>query len=100
MTFDCAQLDPSGNLMVGLNFQDVDHGRVGVRRPRVTATAAATKPIVYSFLRPGFYKVSLYARTAERHGVPLQPQHRRRSRFALASTRARASALEVTLYRQ
>ena len=98
VTFDCAQLDPSGNQLVGLNFQNVNTGE-WVYGNEGDFHRCSTKPIVYSFLRPGFYKVSLYARTS--NGVEY------RSNPAIPSLEIRpgvypgpAQALEVVLYRQ
>ncbi len=98
VSFDCAQLDPSGNQTVGLNFQNVNTGE-WVYGDDGDFHRCSTKPIVYSFLRPGFYKVSLYARTAS--GVEY------RSNPQIPSLEVRpgvyptaAQALEVILYRQ
>jgi hypothetical protein len=98
VSFDCAQLDPSGNQTVGLNFQNVNTGE-WVYGDDGDFHRCSTKPIVYSFLRPGFYKVSLYARTAS--GVEY------RSNPQIPSLEVRPGvypgpnqSLEVILYRQ
>lgn len=98
VSFDCAQLDPSGNQTVGLNFQNVNTGE-WVYGDAGDFHRCSTKPIVYSFLRPGFYKVSLYAKTA--NGVEY------RSNPNIPSLEVRPGvypgpnqALEVILYRQ
>jgi hypothetical protein len=98
VTFDCAALDPSGNQEVGINFQNVNtkewvYGDAGDWHK------CTTKPIVYGFLRPGFYKISMKSRTAS--GVEY------RSNPNIPSLEVRpnvypgpAQALDVTLYRQ
>jgi hypothetical protein len=97
VTFDCAQIDPSGTLMVGLNFQDVTT-KEWVYGTEGDWHRCIDKPIVYAYLRPGFYKVSLYARTS--NGTEY------RSNPSIPSLEVRpgvypgpSSALEVTMYR-
>jgi hypothetical protein len=96
--FDCAQLDPSGNLQIGVNFQDTAtgqwvYGAVGDWHK------CSTKPIVYSFLRPGTYKVSLYAKTTNnveyRSNPNINPVQVQTHVFPGPN-----AALEVTMYRQ
>jgi hypothetical protein len=97
VTFDCAALDPSGNQLVGVNFQNVNtkewvYGDAGDWHK------CSTKPIVYSFLRPGFYKVSLYSKTAsgvEYRSNPNIPSLEVRPNVYPGPTQA----LEVTMYR-
>jgi hypothetical protein len=98
VTYDCAQADASGNLRVGLNFQDTSTGE-WVYGDAGDFHLCSGKPIVYAFLRPGFYKISLYAKTAS--GVEY------RSNPSIPSLEVRANvyptaaqALEVTLFRQ
>ncbi|MBN1203880.1 MAG: hypothetical protein JXB05_03015 [Myxococcaceae bacterium] len=59
--FDCNQMEP--NLQIGVNFQDTITGAwvYGVVGDWHTCS---DKPILYSYLRPGTYKVSLYAKTS------------------------------------
>lgn len=98
VTFDCAQLDPSGTLMVGLNFQDVTT-KEWVYGTEGDWHRCIDKPIVYAFLRPGFYKVSLYARTSTGREYRSNPN--------IPSLEVRPgvypgpnSALEVTMFRE
>jgi len=98
VTFDCAQIDPSGTMMVGLNFQDVTtqewvYGQEGDWHKCID------KPIVYAFLRPGFYKVSLYAKTSG------NVEYRSNPNIGSLEVRPNVypgptAALEVTMYRQ
>lgn len=94
---DCAQLDPSGNLMVGVNFQDTQtgqwvYGTVGDWHK------CGDKPIVYSYLKPGTYKVSLYAKNGNieyRSNQNISPILVQAHQFPGPN-----DALEVTMYRQ
>jgi hypothetical protein len=98
VTFDCNSLDPTGNMQVGLNFQDTAtgqwvYGMVGDWHK------CSDKPIVYSYLRPGTYKVSLQARTSG------GTQYRSNPNIAPIVVETHNfpgpnSALEVTMYRQ
>ena len=97
-TFDCNALDPTGNLQVGINFQNTATGEW------VYGTAGdwhrcSDKPIVYSFLRPGNYKVALYTRTSN------NVEYRSNPSIPAIQVQAHVfpgpgSALEVIMYRQ
>jgi hypothetical protein len=98
VNFDCAQIDSSGNLAVGVNFQDTVtgewvYGTAGDFHP------CSTKPIVYRHLRPGNYKISLYARTANnveyRSNPSIAPLQVRGDEYPGPN-----AALEVVMYRQ
>jgi len=98
VNFDCNSLDPTGNLMIGVNFQDVNTGE-WVYGALGDWHKCSAKPIVYSFLRPGTYKVSLYAKTnnnVEYRSNPSIPG-------LLVQTHqfpGPQDALEVTMFRQ
>jgi hypothetical protein len=58
VNFDCAQADPANNLQIGVNFLDTNtnqwvYGALGDWH------LCRSKPILYSFLKPGTYKISL-----------------------------------------
>ncbi len=98
VTYDCAQLAPSGGLQVGVNFQDTHTGQ-WVYGALGDWHECSTKPIVYEFLRPGTYRISLYAKTA--NGV----EYRSNPGIAPILVEAHqfpgpSSALEVTMFRQ
>ncbi len=96
VTFDCNTVDPAGTMQVGVNFQDTTtgqwvYGAVGDWH------LCHTKPILFSFLRPGTYKVSLYAKTAG------NVEYRSNPNIGSLLVRAHevpAAALEVMMYRQ
>jgi hypothetical protein len=97
-TFDCNALDPTGNLQVGLNFQDTATGE-WVYGTQGDFHRCGDKPIVYTHLRPGTYKVSLYARTSsnvEYRSNPSIPSIQVQPNVFPGPN----SALEVTLFRQ
>jgi hypothetical protein len=93
VTRDC----PSSTMEVGINFQDTAtgkwvYGAMGDWQP------CSAKPITYSFLPPGTYKVSLYAKNGN-------TEYRSNSNMAPILVRAHqfpgpGDALEVTLFRQ
>jgi hypothetical protein len=98
VTFDCNALDPAGTMQVGLNFQDVNTGQ-WVYGALGDWHLCHTKPIVYSFLRPGTYKVSLYAKTAS------GAEYRNLSNMAPVTVQTHVfpgpnQSLQVTMYRQ
>ena len=98
VTFDCAQLDPSGNQLVGVNFQDMATGQ-WVYGAIGDFHKCSTKPIVYQFLRPGTYKVSLYAKSP--NGV----EYLTKTNGPLIDVQAHvfpgpSAALPVTMYRK
>jgi hypothetical protein len=98
VAFDCATLDPSGNQLVGVNFQNVNT-KEWVYGDEGDWHKCGTKPIVYSFLRPGFYKISLYSKTAS--GVEYRSNPNIPSLEVRPNVYPNASqALEVILYRQ
>jgi hypothetical protein len=92
VTFDC----PASNPDVYVNFQDSAGNWV---YPGLgDGHACSTKPIVYKFLRPGYYKVFLYTKVGT-------IEYRSNSNIAPIEVRAHqfpgpAGALEVTMYRQ
>lgn len=98
VTFDCNTLDPSGNLQIGINFQDTTTGE-WVYGALGDWHKCNTKPIVYSYLRPGTYKVSLYAKTANnveyRNSASMAPILVQTHQFPGPN-----DALQVTMYRQ
>lgn len=63
VTFDCNAVDPGNTMQVGVNFQDTTTGQ-WVYGAIGDWHLCSSKPILYSFLKPGTYKVSLYAKTA------------------------------------
>lgn len=98
VTFDCNSLDTTGNLQVGLNFQDTTTG-LWVYGAIGDWHKCSDKPIVYSYLKPGTYKVSLYTKTNN------NVEYRSNSNIAPILVQAHnfpgpGSALEVTMYRQ
>jgi hypothetical protein len=98
VTFDCNVVDPAGNLQVGVNFQDTTTGE-WVYGTQGDWHGCSDKPILYSFLRPGTYKVSLYARTNT------NVEYRSNPNIAPIVVQAHQfpspnNALEVTMYRQ
>lgn len=97
VTFDCNALDPSGNMQVGVNFQDTNTGQ-WVYGALGDWHKCGTKPIVYSFLRPGTYKVSLFAK------APSGDEYKSNPNIAPLLVQAHQfpgpeSALEVTMKR-
>ncbi|HEX8697638.1 MAG TPA: hypothetical protein VF815_02265 [Myxococcaceae bacterium] len=96
--FDCNTADPTGTLRVGINFQDTNTGE-WVYGSAGDWHGCTDKPIVYSFLRPGTYKVSLYAKTSNnveyRSNPSLPPIQVQAHVFPGPS-----GALEVTMFRQ
>jgi hypothetical protein len=98
VTFDCNALDSTGNLQVGLNFQDTTTGQ-WVYGALGDFHRCTDKPILYSYLRPGTYKVSLYAKTSS------NVEYRSNASIAPILVQAHvfpgpSGALEVTMYRQ
>ncbi len=98
VTFDCNALDPTGNLQVGINFQDTTTGQ-WVYGALGDWHRCADKPIIYGYLKPGTYKVSLYSRTSN------NVEYRSNPNIAPIQVQAHVfpgpnSALEVTMYRQ
>ncbi|KFE64344.1 hypothetical protein DB31_2138 [Hyalangium minutum] len=98
VTFDCNTLDPTGNLQVGINFQDTSTGE-WIYGALGDWHRCADKPIVYSYLRPGTYKVSLYAKTSS------NVEYRSTSNIAPIQVQAHvfpgpSGALDVMMYRQ
>jgi hypothetical protein len=98
VTFDCNALDPTGNLQIGINFQDTTTGQ-WVYGALGDWHKCNTKPIVYSFLRPGTYKVSLYAKTAN------NVEYRSNANIPSILVQTHQfpgpnDALQVTMYRQ
>lgn len=96
VTFDCNSLSP--NLQIGVNFQDTTTGQ-WVYGALGDWHNCSDKPIVYSYLRPGTYKVSLYAKTNS------NTEYRSNPNIAPILVQAHNfpgpnSALEVTMYRQ
>jgi hypothetical protein len=98
VTFDCNVADPTGNLQVGVNFQNTTTGE-WVYGTLGDWHRCSDKPILYSFLRPGTYKVSLYARTSTNVEYLSNPN--------IAPIQVQAhqfpgpnNALEVTMYRR
>ncbi|MDC0709752.1 hypothetical protein POL68_14870 [Stigmatella sp. ncwal1] len=93
VTRDC----PSSTLEVGVNFQDTATGE-WVYGALGDWQLCQDKPITYSFLRPGTYKVSLYAKNGN-------TEYRSNSNMAPILVRAHQfpgpnDALEVTMFRQ
>ncbi|WP_224366835.1 hypothetical protein [Hyalangium versicolor] len=98
VNFDCAQIDPAGTMEVGVNLQDVStgawvYGNSGDWHP------CSGKPIVYRHLRPGNYKISLYAKTSNNVEYRSNPN--------IGSLQVAAdqypgpnNSLEVVMYRQ
>ncbi|SET30101.1 hypothetical protein [Stigmatella erecta] len=97
VTMDCNQIDPSGALEVNVNFQDTATGE-WVYGALGDWQECRAKPITYSFLRPGSYKVSLYAKKGN-------TEYRSNSNMAPILVRAHQfpppdQALEVTMFRR
>jgi hypothetical protein len=97
VTFDCNALAPNGNLQVGLNFQDVNTG-LWVYGALGDWHNCIDKPIVYSYLKPGTYKVSLYAKT--NNNVEYRASPNVNILVQAHNFPGPGSALEVTMYRQ
>ena len=97
VTFDCNSLDPTGNMQVGLNFQDTATGQ-WVYGALGDWHKCSDKPIVYSYLRPGTYKVSLYAKT--NNNVEYRSNSNVNIQVQTHNFPGPGSALEVTMYRQ
>ena len=98
VTFDCNALDPTGNMQVGVNFQDTSTGE-WVYGAMGDWHRCADKPIVYSYLRPGTYKLSLYAKTST------NVEYRSNPNIAPIQVQAQCfpgpgGALQVTMFRQ
>jgi hypothetical protein len=97
VTMGCNQIDPSRTMEVGINFQDTATGEwvYGAMGDWKECLAA---PITYQILRPGTYRISLYAK---KDGV----EYRSNSNMAPIVVRAHqfppaSQALEVTMFRQ
>ena len=97
VTFDCNALAPNGNLQVGLNFQNTSTGE-WVYGALGDWHNCIDKPIVYSYLRPGTYKVSLYAKTSSNVEYRSNPNINIQVQAHVFP--GPNSALEVTMYRQ
>ncbi|MDY7228488.1 hypothetical protein [Hyalangium rubrum] len=98
VTYDCLQADGSPGFRVGLNFRDVFTNEL-VYGEEGDWQVCSSKPITYSFLRPGTYKVILIATTS--NGI----QYRSNPNIPNLVVQADQfpgpnQALEVTLFRQ